>query len=82
MSNFDKLLAEAKKLGIPINSAVYKPMSEAWTEIQISEYELQRRIKEEQRNQREHKLWIIAVISAVASIISAIAAWAAVYAQQ
>ena len=78
MAAFDNLIAQAKALGIPTNSNVYKPISDAWTELQISEWELHRRIKEEQRNQREQKLWIVAVISALAAVISALAAWAAV----
>ena len=78
MASYDDLLAEARKLGIPTNSGVYKPKSEAWTEVQISEWELHRRIKEEQRNLREQRLWLIAVISACGALLSAIAAWSAV----
>ena len=44
----------------------------------ISEPELQRRVIEAERSLREHRLWIIALSSAIASIISAIAAWYAV----
>jgi hypothetical protein len=40
--------------------------------------ELQRRVTEAQRHIREHKLWLIASISAIASVISAIAAWTAI----
>jgi hypothetical protein len=82
MAEYDRLLAEAKALGIPTNSQVYKPRSDAWTELQITEWELHRRIKEEERHRREHKLWIVAVISAVVSVLSALAAWAAVFAHR
>ena len=65
MAQYDDLIARAKQLGVPINSGLFKPNSEAWTEIQIRDYELHRRIREEQRHRREHQLWIVAVISAV-----------------
>ena len=79
MAPFDKLLAEAQKLGIPTNSNIYKPRSDAYSELQITDWELHRRIQEEKRNLREQKLWIVAIVSAVASVISALAAWAAVF---
>ena len=44
----------------------------------ISEPELQRRVIQAERSLREHRLWIIALSSAIASIVSAIAAWVAV----
>ena len=78
MAAYDDLLAEAKRLGIPTNSQIYKPKSEGWSELQITEWELHRRIKEEQRNRRESRLWVVAVVSAVAAVISALASWAAV----
>lgn len=78
MALYDKLLAQAKELNVPTNSNVYKPQADAWHELQISEYELHRRIKEELRNQREQKLWMVAVISAGASVVSALTALAAI----
>ena len=36
------------------------------------------KIRELERSQREEKLWIIALLSAIASILSALAAWVAV----
>jgi hypothetical protein len=77
MGNFDKLQSKAEKLGIPTNSGIYKPKTEAWQEIQITEYELQRRIKEEERHIREHSMWQYAFWSALASVISAIVALSA-----
>ncbi len=38
--------------------------------------EIRRRIVEAERSQREHRLWIIALVSAIASLVSAAAAWA------
>lgn len=78
MARYDDLLKRAEQLGIPTNSGVYKPRTEAWNELQITEYELHRRIGEEARNQREHRLWIVAFISAGASFLSAVAAWLAI----
>ena len=43
------------------------------------EEELVRRIQEAMREERDTRLWWIAVISAFASLFSAIAAWIAVY---
>lgn len=40
--------------------------------------ELQRRLIEAERSLREHRLWIVAVVSAIASLASAIAACYAV----
>jgi hypothetical protein len=78
MAAFDDLQKKAKELHIPTNSGVYKPNSEAWTELQITEYELHRRIKEEERHQREHNMWLAAAFSAAVSVIAALGAWAAV----
>lgn len=38
------------------------------------EYELQRRVLEAERHLREHRLWMVAPVSAIASVISALAA--------
>lgn len=45
----------------------------------VSEFEIQRRVMEAERHIREHRLWIVAVISGVIALISAIAAWASVF---
>ena len=42
------------------------------------EAEMVNRIIDAERSQREHRLWIIALISAIASVLSALAAWAAI----
>lgn len=44
----------------------------------VSEWEIQCRVMEAERHLREHRLWIVAAISAVLAFFSAIAAWAAV----
>jgi hypothetical protein len=52
MPKFDELMSQANQLGIPTNSGVYKPKSQAWDELKISEWELLRRIKDERRHRR------------------------------
>lgn len=76
---YDNLKKQAKSLGVPTNSGVYKPRDQAWNELAITEYELHRRIKEEKRHRREHRLFWIAIISMVISLISASAAWYLVF---
>ena len=44
-----------------------------------SDHEIQKRVIEAEKHIREHRLWIVALISAIASVISAAAAWYAVY---
>ncbi len=78
MPEHDDLLRKAQKLGIPTNSGIFKPRDTAWDELAITDYELQRRIREEQRHRREHRLWIVALISAAIAFLSALAAWWAV----
>lgn len=79
MARYDDLLKEAEELGIPTKgSGIYKPRREAWVEVQISEWELYRRIKEEKRHRREHNLWIVALVSAAISVLAMAAAWVAV----
>ena len=45
-----------------------------------SDAELQRRLIEAERSLREHRLWILAFVSAIASVVSAIVAFFAVMA--
>ncbi len=71
----DELLKETKDLDIPTNSGVYKPKSEAWSELQITDWELHRRINDERRHRREHRLWIVALVAAIFAGLSAIASW-------
>ena len=60
MAEYDDLIKRAEQLGVPVHSVVYKPS------LQITDYELHRRIREEERHRREHRLWIIAVPAAIA----------------
>lgn len=78
MATRDDLLKRAEELGLPTNSGVYKPRAEAWTELETTEYELHKRIREEERHRREHRLWIVAVVAAMFAFLSALAAWWAV----
>lgn len=45
---------------------------------QHPEEELRHQIIEEERRNREHKLWLVALFSAIASVVSALAAWTAI----
>jgi len=74
-SDHDQLLKEAERLGIPTNSGIYKPKSEAWSELHITSWELRRRISEEKRHRREHRLWIVALAAAISAALSATASW-------
>ncbi|MFQ5646794.1 MAG: hypothetical protein ACE5GM_07685 [bacterium] len=60
----DQLIKHAQELGVDDNCH--------------NHYELQRRVIEAERSIREHKLWIIALISGIASAISAATAIVAV----
>jgi hypothetical protein len=75
------LIKRAERLGIPVNSGVYKPRSEAVDEIAITDYQLHQRIRDEQRHRREHRLWLVAVGSAIIAVLSAVAAWISVFIQ-
>jgi hypothetical protein len=79
VAQYDDLIKRAEQLGLPVNSGVYKPSRETWNELQITDYELHRRIREEERHRREHRLWIVAVISVVIAVLAAIAAWVPIF---
>lgn len=75
----EDLRDRAKELGVITDSDdTYAVPSEGNVAFQASDHEIQRRVIEAERHLREHRLWIIAVISALASVISALAAWAAI----
>ena len=78
MAEHEELIRRAEALGIPTNSGMYMPRNEAVDELAITDYELHRRIREEERHRREHRLWIVAVVSAVIAFLSAIGAWLAI----
>ena len=75
----DDLMRRAEQLGVPVNSGVYKPTTEAWNELQITDYELHRRIRDEERHRREHRLWLVAVASAGIAVAAALAAWIPIF---
>jgi hypothetical protein len=63
MPSRDELLRQAKDLGLPVTSGIYNPAKEAVTEIETTDYELLRRIREEERHRRDGKLWIVAAVA-------------------
>jgi hypothetical protein len=65
----------AKNLGIPIYDTQLS--NHSW-----DEEEIRRRIFNVERSRREHRLWIVALGSAIASAISAAAAWTAIFFRQ
>jgi hypothetical protein len=73
----DELEREATKLGVGITG---EPITQSASgrKKRAPDYELQNRVIEAKRSIREHRLWVLALISAIASVISAIAAWVAV----
>ena len=79
MAKYDELKSRAEELGIPLNSGVYKSNTERVNELQITEYELHRRIRNEERHRREHCMWIVAVIAAGIALLAAIAAWVPIF---
>jgi hypothetical protein len=56
----EALRARAEKLGV---------------RMVLDEYENQRRVMEAERHIREHRLWIVAVVSMLISVISTATAW-------
>ena len=73
----EALEARARELGVDIEGEP-RTQSSSGRSPRASDYELQRRVLEAERAERESKLWILAVISAVASALSAAAALIAV----
>lgn len=67
-----ELIKEAEDLGLYIQD-IYNDQTGNY-----NQPDLQRRVREGKRAQRESSLWKIALISASVSLISAIAAWFAV----
>lgn len=74
----DALQTRARKLGvIATGDECINVPGTGTVALAVSDYELQRRVIEAERHLREHRLWMVALISAAASAISAIAAWLA-----
>ncbi|MBI2542386.1 hypothetical protein HYV80_06785 [Candidatus Woesearchaeota archaeon] len=66
-----------KELGIECSGLEIRQRDsgENW---KVYEFKLQKKIMEAERSIREHRLWIIALVSAIASAVSAIIALVAV----
>lgn len=82
MSNLptgEELERRCQKLGVDITGEP-RTHSASGSRQRASDFELQRRLIEAERSAREHKLWVVALVSAVASVVSAFAAWFAVMA--
>lgn len=80
MSNLvkgDELEKRALELGVDI-SGEPRTQSSSGQAPRAPDFELQRRIIEAERRNRETKLWIVALISGIASVISALTALFAV----
>jgi len=75
----EALRSRADELGvITTGDGVVTIPGKGTVPLSVPEYELQRRVLEAERHLREHRLWLIAMVSAMASVISAIAAWLAI----
>jgi hypothetical protein len=72
----EELEKRACALGIDI-SGEPRTQSTSGRVPRASDHELQRRVIEAERGNRESHLWVIAVISAAASVISALSAFVA-----
>lgn len=75
----EALMKRAQELGVNTDSGNFVNIAgKGSVPLPAPEYEIQRRILEAERHIREHKLWVVALVSAIASVISAVAAWVAV----
>jgi post-segregation antitoxin (ccd killing protein) len=74
----DELEKRARELGIDISGDL-RTQSSSGRAPRAPDFELQHRIIEAERRNRESRLWILALISAIASVASALTAfWAVV----
>jgi len=73
----NELETRCQKLGIDITGEP-RTLSASGSRQRASDFELQRRLIEAERSNRENRLWVVALVSAVASVVSALAAWFAV----
>jgi hypothetical protein len=75
----DALKRRAAELGVNIESGeMINVAGKGMASIPAHDHEIQRRVLEAERHLREHRLWIVALISAIASVVSAVAAWVAI----
>ena len=73
-----ELEKRAKKLGIECSGLEVRHR-DSGEHVKVYEFELQKKVMEAERSAREHRLWIVALFSAIASVISAGAAWLAIF---
>jgi hypothetical protein len=73
----DQLEQYARKLGVDISGELRTQSSSGRTP-RASDHELQLRVIEAERRNRESRLWMVALISMIVSVISAIIALVAV----
>ena len=75
-----KLIERAKQLGV----SLYREDANVPIGVMpimapvVSEFEIQNRVMQAEKHIREHRIWVIALISSITALISAVAAWAAV----
>lgn len=74
----DKLEKRAHELGIDTQGDAIT-QSVSGRHKRASDFELQRRVIEAERSIREHRLWVIALISAIGSLVSATTALVAIF---
>jgi hypothetical protein len=72
-----ELEQRARELGVDIQGSP-RTGSSSGARPRAEDHELQQRVMEAERANRESRLWLLALISALASVISALAAWAAI----
>jgi hypothetical protein len=72
-----ELEQRARELGVDIEGSS-RTGSLSGIRPRAEDHELQQRVIEAERANRECRLWLLALTSAVASIVSALAAWAAI----
>ena len=74
----NELERRACELGVDMSGDL-RTQSSSGRAPRAPDYELQRRVIEAERRNRESRLWVLAVISAIASVVSALTAfWAVV----
>lgn len=78
----EALIKRAQELGVNARTGETYNVSGQGTQFHLApEHEIQRRVLDAERHIREHRLWLIALISAIASAVSAAVALVAVWAQ-
>ncbi len=75
-----ELIERAEQLGVSIyaNDANVPIGTKPIIAPAASEYEIQYRVMQAEKHLREHRLWMVALASAITALVSAVAAWAAV----